>query len=147
MSAVPGASDPGLLVSLARLSRSLLAHARMRLQLLGLELQQEKERIVVALLATLLAYLFFGVTLVLAALAIIVHYWDTPDRLAAVVWMAVLSAVVTAGLGVFAFIRFSHPSNLFQASLAELIDDEESFSAEAADDVDPIIHEGFHGGG
>ncbi len=128
VAAVPNATDPGLLSALARLSRSLIGHVRMRVQLLGLELEQEKQRIFVALLATLLAYLFLSVTLMLVALAVIVHFWDTPDRMASVVWMAVISALVTIASGLFAAQRISRPSTLFHASLAELVEDEEALS-------------------
>jgi uncharacterized membrane protein YqjE len=133
MAAVPEASHPGLVPSLARLARSLLSHLRMRLQLLGLEIEQEKERILFAALAMLLACLFFGITLMLAALAVIVHFWDTPDRLAAVVWMTLGAAALSVALGIFALQSFKRPSTLFQASLAELLDDEAGFSSSPVD--------------
>jgi uncharacterized membrane protein YqjE len=116
--------EPGLIDSLLKLSRSVVAHARMRLQLLGLELEQEKQRIFVALLATLFAYLFLSVTLMLAALAVVVHFWDTPDRLASVIWMAAAAAALTLGCVGLAFMKLSTPSTLFHASLAELVSDE-----------------------
>jgi uncharacterized membrane protein YqjE len=116
--------EPGVIDSLLKLSRSLIAHARMRLQLLGLELEQEKQRIFVALIATLFAYLFMSVTLMLAALAVVVHFWDTPDRLASVIWMAVAAATLTLGCVGLAFLKLSTPSTLFHASLAELVSDE-----------------------
>jgi uncharacterized membrane protein YqjE len=126
VAAVPHATDPGLLSALGRLSRSLIGHARMRVQLLGLELEQEKQRIFVALLATLFAYLFLSVTLMLVALAVIVHFWDTPDRMTSVIWMAVISALITVGSALYAMQRISRPSTLFHASLAELAEDEEA---------------------
>jgi uncharacterized membrane protein YqjE len=131
VAALPEAHDVGLITSVGRLSRSLLAHFRMRLQLLGLELEQEKERILIALLAILLAYLFLTVTLLFAALAIIVHFWDTPDRMASIVWMAVVSALVTAGCVTLAVQKLGRPSTLFHASLAELVEDEEALATPA----------------
>ncbi len=128
VAAVPNATDPGLLSALARLSRSLIGHVRMRVQLLGLELEQEKQRIFAALLATLFAYLFLSVTLMLVALAVIIHFWDTPDRMASVVWMAGIAALVTVASVLFAVQRISRPSTLFHASLAELVEDEEAFT-------------------
>ncbi len=130
MAALPEAATPGLVPSLARLARSLIAHLRMRLQLLGLEIEQEKERLLLAVAALMMAFLFLGVTVVLLALAVIVHFWDTPDRLAAVLWLGVAAAVVTVGLGLFAIQRLRRPSTLFQASLAELVDDEAGFASQ-----------------
>ena len=127
MAAVPEASTPGLVPSLARLARSVAAHLRMRLQLLGLEIEQEKNRILLALLACLLACMFLGVTLMLVALGVIIHFWDTPDRLAAVVWLAVGALAATVALGGLAIQRLRRPSGLFQASLTELMDDEAAF--------------------
>jgi uncharacterized membrane protein YqjE len=128
---VDAGNEPGVIDSLLKLSRSLVAHARMRLQLLGLELEQEKQRIFVALLATLFAYLFLSVTLVLAALAVVIHFWDTPDRLASVVFMAIGALVVTIGCVLLAVVKLSTPSTLFHASLAELVDDEAALADHA----------------
>jgi uncharacterized membrane protein YqjE len=117
----------------------------MRLQLLGLELQQEKERLIAALFAVLIAFLFLSVTLVLSAFAVVVHFWDTPDRLASVVWMAVIAGLITIAAGGFAYLRLSHPSTLFKASLSELVTDEESFSLEDSANVDLTAEESVHG--
>ncbi len=127
--------EPGVIDSLLKLSRSLIAHARMRLQLLGLELEQEKQRIFIALIATLFAYLFLTVTLMLAALAVVIHFWDTPERLESVVVMTLLGLVVTIACILLAFLKVSTPSTLFHASLAELVDDEAALADHAVSAV------------
>jgi uncharacterized membrane protein YqjE len=124
MAAIEPPTDPGLVSSLGRFSRSILAQVRMRLQLLGLELQEEKERIITALVAILLAYLFLSLTLALAAAAIVVHFWDTPNRMSALLWMAGCGAVAMLLSVALALSRLSRPSTLFHASLAELMEDE-----------------------
>ncbi len=123
MATLPAGHEPGMIDALLKLSRSLLAHARMRLQLLGLELEEEKQRVFVALLSTLFAYLFLSVTLMLFALAVVIHFWDTPSRLSCVIWMALSAGLITLiSMGV-AVLKISRPSTLFHASLAELVED------------------------
>lgn len=105
-----------------RLGASLLALGRIRLELLAIEVQEEKERIAALLFWAVLAALLAGFGAVFVALAVTVALWDT-HRLAALgvgallfVALALLSALRVRRLA-------GEGSTLFQSSIAELRED------------------------
>ncbi len=118
----PGA---GLLVSLRRLLSTALEIAQVRLELLSLELEQEKQRVVAGLLWAALAVLLLGVGIVLLVGLLLMLLWDG-YRLPA---LALLS-LLFLGAGVLllqrAHARLSSPAGLAVASLAELARDREA---------------------
>lgn len=117
-------TQPDAVVSgpLRRLGASLLALGRIRLELLAIEVQEEKERVAALLLWSVLTALLVGVGAVFAALFVTVALWDT-HRLAALG----VSALLFFGGGLYGFScmrRLSGAqSTLFQASIAELRED------------------------
>jgi uncharacterized membrane protein YqjE len=117
-------TQPDAVVSgpLRRLGASLLALGRIRLELLAIEVQEEKERVAALLLWSVLTALLIGVGAVFAALFVTVALWDT-HRLAALGVSALL--FVGGGLYGLSCIRrlASAPSTLFEASIAELRED------------------------
>ena len=90
-------SGAGLLASLRRLVASTLELAQVRLELLAVELEQEKQRIFEALAWAALALLLIGVALLLAVGLLLMLLWDG-YRLAA---LALLCALFL-GAGVWA---------------------------------------------
>ena len=97
----------------------LLQSAQTRLELLGLELQQEKLRLARLLLGTVLAALLLGFALVFALIWLTVALWDTHRQLGLglATVIALLLGVGAAGIAARAW---ASGSELFSASLAEL---------------------------
>lgn len=111
-----------------RLAASLLALGRIRLELLAIEVQEEKDRIASLLVWAVVTALLAGFGLVFAALFAIVALWDT-HRLAALGAAAALF-IGLAVLGVLRMKRLAgRRSTLFQSSIAELRQDSASLSA------------------
>ncbi len=109
--------------ALRRLSASVLALGRIRLELFALEVQEEKQRLAQLAFWAVLSALAVAFSGVFVALALTVWLWDSHRLLAlaaaALAWMA-LSA-----LGLMRLQRLvGSASTLFTASLAELRQDE-----------------------
>lgn len=105
-----------------RLGASLLALGRIRLELLAIEVQEEKDRIASLLLWAVLTALMAGFGAVFVALFVTVALWDT-HRLAALGVAAALF-IGLAGFGAWRLQRLvAGPSTLFQSSIAELRQD------------------------
>jgi uncharacterized membrane protein YqjE len=118
----PGA---GLLVSLRRLLSTALEITQVRLELLSVELEQEKQRVVAGLLWASLAVLLLGVGIVLLVGLLLMLLWDG-YRLPA---LALLSLLFLGGGGLLlqrAHARLSSPAGLAVASLGELARDREA---------------------
>lgn len=102
-----------------RLGASLLALGRIRLELLAIEVQEEKDRIASLLLWAVLTALVAGFGAVFLALFVTVALWDT-HRLAALG----VAAALFVGVAVFGAMRLQRltatRSTLFQSSIAEL---------------------------
>ncbi len=109
----------GLFASLRRLLGTLLEIAQVRLELLGTELELEKQRLFDALLLGLLALLMAGVGLVLLCGFIVLLFWDG-YRLAVLGVMLLLVLIAAVGLVRAARRRLQSPNGIFEASLAEL---------------------------
>jgi len=105
-----------------RLGASLLALGRIRLELLAIEVHEEKERIAALLLWSVLTALMIGFGAIFAANFVTVALWDT-HRLTALG----VSALLFIGVGVVGALRVGRlaggGSTLFQSSIAELRDD------------------------
>jgi uncharacterized membrane protein YqjE len=102
-----------------RLGASLLALCRIRLELLAIEVQEEKDRIASLLLWAVLTALVAGFGAVFVVLLVTFALWDT-HRLAA---LGIASAMFV-GLAVVGALRVKRlagsGSTLFQTSIAEL---------------------------
>ena len=113
------APEPRVSGPLRRLGASFITLGRIRLELLAIEVQEEKDRIVLLLLWAVLTALMAGFGAIFVALFITVALWDT-HRLAA---LGVVAAVFI-GLAVLGAMRMKRlagsGSTLFQTSIAEL---------------------------
>jgi uncharacterized membrane protein YqjE len=107
---------------LRRLGSSLLTLGRIRLELLAIEVQEEKDRIAGLLLWAVLAALLAGFGLLTLLILVTIALWDSHRLLALGGGTAVLiGAAVFAGLKVKGLV--DRPSTLFQSSIAELRQD------------------------
>lgn len=107
---------------LRRLGTSLLTLSRIRLELLAIEVQEEKDRIAGLLVWSVLAALLAGFGLLMLLALVTVALWDSHRLLAlggsTLVLIAAAAVAVVKVKGLVA-----QPSTLFQASLAELRED------------------------
>jgi uncharacterized membrane protein YqjE len=105
-----------------RLGASLLALGRIRLELLAIEVQEEKERVAEMLVWAVAAAFLGCFALVFVAMFITLVFWDS-HRLAAL-GGCTLVFVALAVLGVLRLRRLVLAgSTLFQSSIAELRED------------------------
>lgn len=112
----------GLFGSLKRLTGTLLAVIQTRLELLSNEFEEERLRIKQMFLYGCIALFFFGLSIMLLTVFIVVLFWDT-YRLQVLGGLAALFFV--AGLFFFFALRrlAQERPKLFAFSLAELSDD------------------------
>ncbi len=108
--------------AVGRIAAGVLDMAHTRLELATLELQQEWQRMLGYLAATLMAVLLGAAALMLAALFVILLFWDS-HRLAAVGAMAALFALAGAAIWLKARAGFAARPQLLSATLAELRND------------------------
>jgi uncharacterized membrane protein YqjE len=110
---------------LRRLGRSLLTLGRIRLELLAIEVQEEKDRIASLVLWAVLAALLAGFAVLMLLVLAVVALWDKHPLLALGAASGVLVAAAALALRQLKSLA-TQPSTLFQASLAELRDDAEA---------------------
>jgi uncharacterized membrane protein YqjE len=105
-----------------RIAATLVAMVHTRLELAAVEVQEETQRLFGYLAWTMLAVFLVAAALLLAALFVILLFWDS-YRLHAVAAIATLFAV--AGAAILAKVRASFASRppLLSATLAELRND------------------------
>lgn len=116
------AGSGGVTGPVRRLGTSLLALGRIRLELLAIEVQEEKERVAGLLFWAVLTALLAGFGMVFAALAVTVALWDS-HRLVALATGAGVFGVL-ALFGVLRLRRLAGSgSTLFKTSIAELRED------------------------
>ena len=117
----PGESR-GLLESLSTLAATLVAIAHTRLDLLSADVEEDRAH-VLSLLALALAALFFiGVGVVLAAILLVVAFWDS-HRLLALGSLAGFFLVAGVAAWAYALHKARTKPRLFAASLSELLKD------------------------
>lgn len=110
---------------LRRLGTSLLTLSRIRLELLAIEVQEEKDRIAGLLVWSVLAALLAGFGLLMLLVLVTVALWDSYRLLALGGSTVVLTAAaVVAVLKVKGLV--DRPSTLFQSSITELREDAEA---------------------
>lgn len=118
----------GLIKSLTDLAATLLAIAQTRIELLSVELEQEREHIISLLVMSLVALFCLGVGLVLIIIAIVMAYWETHRILAL---CAVAGFFLTAGIAVWFYSRHKLKTKpgLLTASLSELSKDRQQLTS------------------
>lgn len=91
-----GPASGGSLAAVRQLSACLLALLRIRLELISLEIAEERDRWALLLVLGALAALLAAGTALFAALCITLYFWDTHRLTAA---LACTAALATASLG------------------------------------------------
>lgn len=114
----------GLLQSLRNLAATATAMVRTRLELLGLELQEERVRLTRLALLGLMALFFAALGIVMLTFFIVVLFWDS-HRLLTVGVLTLLYLGLGAGLALLARKEVQNRPKLFAASVAELAKDRE----------------------
>ena len=105
--------------TVGRIGGTLLDMVRTRLELAALEIEEETQRIVGSFVLALGALILFGIAMVLAALTIIMVFWDT-HRIAAALGLIVAFG---GGAALAAFklkSAFTKRPGLMSATVAEL---------------------------
>jgi uncharacterized membrane protein YqjE len=109
--------------SLKRMTNTLLAIFQTRLQLLSIEVEEERLNIRQMLLFGSITLLFFGLTMILLTTFVVVVFWES-YRLQVLTGFAGLY-FVTGALAWNALLRVANrKSQLFSSSLAALADDQ-----------------------
>lgn len=145
-SAPRGEPHGGMFDAARQVLAGLVAHLRTRLELLGVELAQEKLRLGAALGFGLAALLCAVVALVLALVLVIALAWNTPWRLQVIAGLCVVSVGASGLLLGLARRRLVSGAVLFQASLRELRRDQHLLDAGPAGDA-PVAAAGRAGVG
>ncbi len=109
----------GLFASLRALLATLIGTARTRLELLQVELEEEKLRLAGIGVLAMAAVFFLGLAILVFTFFVILLFWDT-HRVMASGLIALAYLLVGLGCAAAARRRASTKSTLFAASLAQL---------------------------
>ena len=118
--AAPASATEGLLTHLRQLGVSVLSHVAMRVELLSIEVQEEKSRLIRLAISAALVSALLIVSLVLLALVILAIYWDTPSRVTAALSLAGTFVVLTGAGGMYLSAQLHSSTTLFATSAGEL---------------------------
>ena len=126
----------GIVRSGRRMLAILVSMARTRLNLLAVELMQEKGRIWLLLVLTALALIFASMALLMLSLLVVVAFWDD-NRLLAIGCLLALYIAATVATLIVLRRKAKMGSNLFAGTLHELLKDSAALEEELeAADVD-----------
>jgi uncharacterized membrane protein YqjE len=117
----PGESR-GLLESLSTLAATLVAIVHTRLDLLSADVEEGRAHVLSLLVLALAALFFIGVGVVLAAILLVVAFWDS-HRLLALGSLAGFFLAAGVGAWAYALHKARTKPRLFAASLSELVKD------------------------
>ena len=122
MSDKPPGESRGLLESLSTLAATLVAIAHTRLDLLSADVEEDRAHVLSLLVLALAALFFIGVGVVLAAILLVVAFWDS-HRLLALGSLAGFFLAAGVGAWAYALHKARTKPRLFAASLSELLKD------------------------
>jgi uncharacterized membrane protein YqjE len=129
--AAPGRLPGGLFESVRNLLGTLVAMARTRAELLGIELEQELRRIVGMLVGAMVVLALASLGLLFAALTIVASFWDT-HRVAATALVAAGFLLLAGAAYVMTRQRGQRTTRLLVATLDELERDLEQLGTRAS---------------
>ncbi len=110
----------GLFRSLRNLLATLIGTARTRLELLQVELEEEKLRLAGIAVFAIAAVFFLALAVLVFTFFVILLFWDTQHRVLATGLIALAYLLVGLGCAAVARARARAKSTLFAASLAQL---------------------------
>jgi uncharacterized membrane protein YqjE len=123
----PGESQ-GLLESLTAMAATLVAIAHTRLELLSADVEEDRAHVLSLLMLAMAALFFLGVGLVLAAILLVVAFWDT-HRLLVLGSLGGFFLAAGTAAGAYALHKARTKPRLFAASLSELFKDRQQLVA------------------
>lgn len=118
----------GLFESLSMFGATLVAIVHTRLELLSLDLEEERERLFSILLTTLIAVFLLGIGVVLSAILLVVIFWET-HRLLVLSILMVFFLLLGTAIGALALHKIRSKPHIFSSSLSELQKDTEQLSS------------------
>lgn len=108
------------LASARELGRTVLEILHTRLELLAVEIGQERDHLPEMILYGALLVLFTFLALVLAGMLVLTLYWDTPHRVAAVAIVFAVPALAALGCAAILVFKLRGRPRPFDASLLAL---------------------------
>lgn len=128
MTEKPSGERKGLLESLAALASTLVAIAHTRLDLLSVDIEEDRARFLSLLLLALTTLFLIGVGVVLAIILLVLVFWDTHRVLAL---SSLAGFFLVAGLATWAFAihQARTKPRLFTSSLLELVKDRQQLAS------------------
>lgn len=112
----------GLFDSLKGLLATLSALAQTRLELLGTELEEQVARLAILLVWSIIALFLVFTAIVLAAVAIVIVFWDE-HRVLVAFGLAGTLALLAGGALMFVVNQLKERPRMFQATLEEMAKD------------------------
>jgi uncharacterized membrane protein YqjE len=114
----------GLINSIKTLTDTLLDLAQTRLELLAVDLEEDRLRVMRLAFVSFLMLFFFFLGVVLITLLIIIAFWDQ-YQLLTIGLIAILYFILAGALGIYLMRQLKGKSRpkLFSASLAEIMKD------------------------
>lgn len=124
------AESKGLFESLSTLGATLVAIVHTRLELLSVDLEEERQHLFSIMLLSLIAVFLLGIGVVMAAIMLVVVYWDT-NRLLVLSILTMLFLFLGIATGIYAVYRARSKPRLFSSSLDELQKDQQQLSSKS----------------
>ncbi|HEY0721188.1 MAG TPA: phage holin family protein [Gammaproteobacteria bacterium] len=123
----PGESK-GLFESLSMLVATLVATAHTRLELLSVDLEEEREHLFSIMLLAIAAMFLLGLGIVLASILLVVVLWES-HRLLVLGLLTAFFLLLGAAVWAYALHKIRTKPRLFTSSLDELNKDHEQLSS------------------
>lgn len=124
-----GARSRGLFDSLKDLLATVSALAQTRLELLGTELEEQVARLAILLVWSIVALFLVFTAVVLAAVALVVLFWDE-HRVLVAFGLAGGMALLAGGSILYVVNQLKQRPRMFQATLEELARDRQRLGGE-----------------
>lgn len=107
---------------------TLVAIVHTRLELLSVDLEEEREHLLTIMLLALIAVFLLGIGVVLSAILLVVLYWET-QRVLVLGLLTAFFLLVGIAVGIYARHKVRTKPRLFSSSIAELHKDQEQLSS------------------
>lgn len=122
------AENKGLLESLSAFASTLVSIAHSRLELLSLDLEEDRAHLFLLVVQYLIAAFFLVVGLVIAIILIVFVLWEN-HRLIALSLIAGFFLLTGLGMACYAMYKSKTKPRLFSASLSELVKDQQALDS------------------
>lgn len=117
----------GLFDSLSAFAGNLIATIQTRLELLSVDLEEEREHLFSIMLLAIASMFLLGVGIVLAAILLVVLFWET-HRLLVLSSLTASFLLLGVAVWIYALHKVRTKPKLFTSSLSELHKDQQQLS-------------------